>query len=713
MPETLDSVILETHTTSLVLACAAGERPRFHYWGPRLNRTDTDLLKRMTARQHAPGSADREIESSVLNEFGGGLGGATGFAAHRAGTNWASLFLVDSVLRPDPHSVTLVCRDEATQICARHFISLDPETHLLTLETEIENLGADALSVDWCAAASLPLDQRATQLFGFTGRWAGEFHREQIPQFTGSYVRENKSGRTSHDCFPGLLAGADGTTEQAGLCFAFHFGWSGNHRIRVDRLSDGHAFVQMGEYFFPGEVSLAPGETYKTPTLFAGVSQNGFSALSRQFHRHVTSQAMDDRITRKPRPIHYNTWEAVYFNHDQDTLFKLAEAAAEVGAERFILDDGWFGGRRSDKAGLGDWWVSEEVYPNGLGPLIEHVTGLGLEFGLWFEPEMVNPDSDLYRAHPDWVLHVEGVPTIPFRHQLALDLTRTEVSDYLFERMHNLLSAYDISYIKWDMNRDLHNPGREGRAVASRQTRALYALMDRIREAHASLEIESCSSGGGRADYGVLQRTDRIWTSDSNDALDRQRIQRGASYFFPLATLGAHVGPETCHITGRRLSMQMRVATALFGHMGMELNLLEESEENLQILKAGLALHKQHRALIHQGDFYRLETPEHVNAIALVAEDQSEALLSWCNLTGHLQTLPGRIYMTGLDPSRAYRTRIVWPNPVRSVSRPSVLEALDLGGDGTVIPSDALAQVGLQAPLLHPETCLIYHFEAE
>ncbi|MEO1553991.1 MAG: alpha-galactosidase [Pseudomonadota bacterium] len=705
-------VTLTTEQTSLVLDCAIGGRPSLLYWGPSLEHSDPDVLRLMTTRQHAPGGADAEIGSSLLNETGSGISGSSGFSAHRNGTGWASLFRVKQVRRPDLHRVDIVCEDEAANVRAVHFIGLNPESGLMTCETEIENLGEAPLAIDWCASVCLPPDPRATRLFGFTGRWSGEFHLEAVPPFLGSYVRENKSGRTSHDNFPGLIVGTDQTHEQAGLCFAYHLGWSGNNRVRVDRLSDGRAFVQMGEYFFPGEMSLRPGETYRSPRLYAGVSDHGFSALSRRFHDHLKNQVMDGRIEDKSRPVHYNTWEAVYFDHDHDTLFKLAEKAAGVGAERFILDDGWFATRRNDKAGLGDWWPSDDIYPDGLGPLVKHVTGLGMEFGLWFEPEMVNPDSDLFRQHPDWVLRAEGVEQVPFRSQLVLDLTRPEVSNYLFDRMHKLLSAHEISYVKWDMNRDVHHPGSRGHPVISQQTRALYSLIERLRDAHPNLEIESCSSGGGRADYGILGRTDRIWTSDSNDALDRQRIQRGASHFFPLQIMGAHVGPEVCHITGRRLSMEMRVATALFGHMGMELNLLEETPEDLHVLEAGIALHKTYRPLIHGGDFHRLDTPDHINAIGVVAKDQSEALFSWCNMSGHRETLPGRIYVPGLDPTRTYRTRIIWPAPVRSISRPSILEALDLGGAGADLPGEALAQVGLQVPLLHPETCLIFHLEA-
>jgi len=711
MTASTDTITLTTGDTSLVLDCREGERAAILHWGVKLSGTDAETLRKMATRQHAPGSSDREVAASLLNETGAGFAGPSGFAAHRGGADWASLFRVSEVEQSSPGEVRITCEASATHLRATHKIVLTQASGVLTFQTTIENLGDSPLSIDWCAPACLPLDPRMTRLFGFTGRWAGEFQLEEIPLFAGSYVRENIRGRTSHDAFPGLITSAAHTSEQAGPCFGYHLGWSGNHRLRVDRLSDGRGFVQMGEAFFPGEMGLAPGESYTSLRLHAAYSSEGFSALSRKFHRHLSDEVMDGRIRGKPRPVHYNTWEAVYFNHDQETLFELAEKAAWIGAERFVLDDGWFGGRRSDKAGLGDWWVSPEVYPEGLGPLVDHVTGLGMEFGLWFEPEMVNPDSDLYRAHPDWVLQVDGVEQVPSRSQLVLDLTRAEVSDYLFDCMHTLLRDHDISYIKWDMNRDIHHPGSSGRPVAHKQTRAVYALIQRLRAAHPGLEIESCSSGGGRADYGILARTDRIWTSDSNDALDRQRIQRGASHFFPLSVMGAHVGPQTCHTTGRRLTMEMRVASALFGHMGMELNLLKESERGLEVLIAGIALHKRHRELIHTGQFHRLDTPDHVNAVGVVSPAQDEALFSWCNLTGHRETLPGRLHVPGLDPTRDYRARIVWPRAVRSVSSPSVIDALDLAGEGSVLPAEALANIGLQVPLLHPETCLIYHFQ--
>ena len=706
-------VTLTAGNTSLVIECQIGARPRILYWGRRLQDTSPQLLKIMTTRQHAPGGADAEVGSSLLNETGSGISGLSGFAAHRSGMGWANFFTVQRIERPSTSEVRIVCLDATTSVWATHNIGFDPDSNLMTCQTNITNSGQDDLSIEWCAAASLPLDPRVERLYGFTGRWAGEFDTEEITSFTGSYVRENRNGRTSHDNFPGLIAATEEAVERSGPVFGFHLGWSGNSRISVDRLSDGRAFVQMGEYFFPGEMVLAPGKTYNTPTLFAGFTTRGLSALSRKFHHHVRHSVLDGRIAGKPRPIHYNTWEALYFDHDLEKLNALADAAADIGAERFVLDDGWFGSRRNDRAGLGDWRVSEDMYPDGLGPLVSKVKSLGMEFGLWFEPEMVNPDSDLFRTHPDWILQAEGREQVPFRGQYVLDLTRPEVIDYLYTSIHAILTEYDISYVKWDMNRDVHHPGSHGRPATSRQTRELYKLLKRIRADHPNLEIESCASGGARADYGILQHTDRIWTSDSNDALDRQHIQRGASHFFPLEILGAHVGPRVCHITGRQLSMEMRVATAFMGHMGMELNLLEENTKDLAILKAGIALHKTYRQLLHTGDYVRLDTPDHVNAVGVVATDKTEAVFSWANIKGHRETLPGRIFFPDLDRTKQYRIKIIWPSPVVSRTSPSIIDVADLGGAGAILPGEALMQVGLQTPLLAPETCLIYELVAE
>ena len=306
---------------------------------------------------------------------------------------------------------------------------------------------------------------------------------------------------------------------------------------------------------------LGTGEEYATPWLYAVWSDRGLDGLSAALHAW---QRARPGHPASPRPVVLNTWEAVYFDHGLERLTGLADTAAELGVERFVLDDGWFRGRRDDSAGLGDWYVDEDVWPDGLAPLIEHVRGRGMEFGLWVEPEMVNADSDLFRAHPDWVLGVPGRLPPEWRRQQVLDLANPDCFAYLLERLDALLGEYDIAFLKWDHNRDLV----EARVHA--QTLAVYRLLDELRARHPGVEIESCASGGGRVDLGILERTDRVWASDSNDALERQAIQRWTGLLLAPELVGAHVGPPRAHTTGRTHDLSFRVATALFGHFGFE-----------------------------------------------------------------------------------------------------------------------------------------------
>jgi len=704
--------ILKTAHSAFILESTIGTRPGILYWGKALEHTTPEEISLLSVRQWAHGGPAVDVSASLSNELGAGVPGPPGFIAHRNSSDWAAIFKVTEVIQENTNTARIICDDDNTKIRATYDLALDPASNVFTATTTIENLGTEIATIDWCSALCIPLDRRLTRLSAFTGRWAMEFQNQEIDAFRGSYVRENKSGRTSHDNFPGIIAKADFTSEKQGPAAGFHLGWSGNNRVRVDRHSDGRAFVQMGELFYPGEMEIPAGATYETPKLFASWSDQGLNKLSQQFHEHLSNSVMDGRIKRKPRPVHYNTWEAVYFDHSEEKLVALAEKAAWIGAERFVLDDGWFGSRRNDQAGLGDWWVSSDVYPNGLGPLTKRVQELGMEFGIWFEPEMVNPDSDLYRAHPDWILEANGVEQIPSRNQFTLDLTKPEVFDYLFEKITSIISEYNVAYVKWDMNREIHHPGSAGRGAIHRQTNAVYALMDKLRMHHKNLEIETCSSGGGRSDYGILKYTDRIWASDSNDALDRQTIQRGASYFFPLNVLGAHVGPKECHITRRTFTMDFRAATAFFGHMGMELDLFEETEDDLQILKSCIELYKEHRNLLHEGDFVRLDSSEYLNVVGVVAKNKNEALFSCAKTAGHSTTLPGRFRFADLDPAKRYRLKIIWPSTNISVTSPSIVETADLLDAGSIFSGEAILVHGIQLPLMHPESCIIYHFEA-
>ena len=708
---------LTTDKVELILEAEIGGRPRILHWGAPLGDVAPETLVRLSPRQPVWGGPDVPVEASLMNAVGTGWPGPPGLIVHRDGKDWAVDLRVVSVATPPWHSNAIVveCKDEVSGIHSAHEFRLDSLAQVLEAKTKLTNTGESPLLIEWCTTACLNLPNEIDRLRVFSGKWAMEMQVEELPlPLVGSIVRENRAGRTSHDTFPGLLALTAKTGETQGDAVGFHLGWSGNHRWRVDSLPNGDAVLQMGELFFPGEMSLGPNEVYETPSLHFAPSSQGLNELSRRFHWHVIDcvNVYRPRLG-KPRPIHFNTWEATYFDHDIETLKALANTAADVGAERFVLDDGWFGGRRNDRAGLGDWYVSKDVYPDGLHPLVDHVRSLGMEFGLWFEPEMVNPDSDLYRAHPDWVLGVDGVDPVPMRGQLPLDLTKPDVSDYLFERMDALIREYDIDYIKWDMNRDIQHPGSDGQAVAHDQVHAVYELMSRLLGQHLELEIESCASGGGRMDFGVLRYADRLWLSDSNDAHDRQIIQRGASYFFPPEVLGSHVGPETCHITGRRLSMAFRAGTAMFGHMGLEVDFTTETPEDLETLKAAIALHKRHRALIHSGDLRRLEPMDHHIAFGIVSRAKDEALFSLACMETVRHTHPQTLRLTGLSEDKTYRIKCIWPSDGLTATAGSILDTADLYGEGIVVSGRALMSFGLKPPLMRPDSVMVLYLKAD
>ena len=479
-----------------------------------------------------------------------------------------------------------------------------------------------------------------------------------------------------------------------------HTAWSGNHTQLADRLPDGRRYLQVGELLHPGELSLGPGESYRTPEVVAVHSDAGLTPATQRFHRHLRRRPSHPTT---PRPVLVNTWEAVYFDHDLEQLKALADRAARIGAERFVLDDGWFGSRRDDTAGLGDWVVSADAHPNGLGPLIDHVTGLGLEFGLWVEPEMVNPDSDLYRAHPEWALVDDGHEPVLARHQLVLDLARPEAFEHVLGQLDALLRDHDIAFLKWDMNRDhIAASGADGAAGTHAQTLATYWLIDELRRRHPGVEIESCSSGGARIDHEILRRTQRVWTSDCNDALERQTIQRGASMLVPPELMGAHIGPEVSHTTGRRHRLAFRAATAMFGHLGIEWNLLSLDDAELDALG-------RFRPLLHGGDQVRFDTEPAYVAHGVYAPDRSEALVSFACVASAISLTPPPFRLPGLDDARRYHVAHVplpgersGPNRVRPVW-------FDEGVDTT---GARLAQLGLQLPAMHPETAVLLHLTA-
>jgi alpha-galactosidase len=375
-----------------------------------------------------------------------------------------------------------------------------------------------------------------------------------------------------------------------------------------------------------------------------------------------------------------------------------------------VLDDGWFGSRRDDTSGLGDWVVARDVYPDGLAPLIDRVRSLGMEFGIWVEPEMVNPDSDLYRAHPDWALTTPGYEAPLARHQLVLDLDNPGAYAHVFGQLDALLRDHDISYLKWDMNRDhVQGAGADGAAGTHAQTLALYRLLDELRAAHPDVEIESCSSGGARIDHEILRRTDRVWTSDNNDALDRQTIQRGVSMFVPPELMGAHIGPTRAHTTGRVHSLAFRAATALFGHLGVEWDVQKLSDRDRDDLAAAIALHRRLRPLLHTGDAVRFDAEDGYVAHGVYAADRSEAVVSFAVLRSPASQTPPPLRLPGLDPDRSYEVRhLPLAGDVAGTGRhrPAWMDR------GVLLTGRQLAEVGVQPPALYPERAVLIHLTA-
>jgi alpha-galactosidase len=371
-----------------------------------------------------------------------------------------------------------------------------------------------------------------------------------------------------------------------------------------------------------------------------------------------------------------------------------------------VLDDGWFEGRDDDTSSLGDWRADPRKYPNGLGPLIDHVRGLGLEFGLWVEPEMASARSKLLTEHPDWTLHVEGRVQPLGRNQFVLDLTRGEVSEAIFAQLDALLTAHPISYLKWDMNRDLSHAASLGRPASHRQMLATYALIDRLRAAHPGVEIESCASGGGRADYEILRRTDRIWTSDNNDPVERQVIQRGFSIFFPPEVMGSHVGPSPSHGTGRRTSLSLRAWTALFGHMGIEADIRLFTDAERGRLAETIATYKTLRPLLHGGRTLRLEADD-PGAVAFMTIGEGRALVSHAQLTVPANPGPRRLRLDGLNPAATYRARLLTPPRDIGVAAPALTR-----GEAVIVSGAGLMTMGLPLPPLGPGQIAVVQLEA-
>ena len=643
---------------------------------------------------------DVAVPSAVLLPTGGmGFFGWPAITGHRAGKDFILHFSGWKV-EQDGRDAVLSASDPVARIAVAITLT-DHVSGLISMSTRLTNTGEADYQLDRCMAASFPAPAGELMLRSFTGMWGREFQTRRETLGNGMWIQESRRGRTSHDRLPTLFI------EGPGQRFGVTLGWSGNHQIAIDRTDDGQRLVHLGELFEPGEMILSAGESYVSPIAYAAPDSETFHAFVRTELTRWPGGAM------APRPVTLNTWEGNYFDHRIDSLKAQASAAAALGIERFVLDDGWFGQRNDDTSSLGDWDIDPRKYPDGLKPLVDHVTGLGMQFGIWFEPEMVNPVSELYNAHPDWALHVAGRPLLPSRTQLVLDLTRSDVSDYIFAKIDAVLSDHAVSYIKWDMNRDLtHAGGRDGRAKIAAQTRAVYALMDRIHSAYPQVEIESCASGGGRIDYGVLARTQRVWTSDCTDALERLEIQRGASLFLPPEILGSHISASPNHQTGRRHSLAFRAIVAMAYHLGVELNPLDLTDAERTELGLYINTHKRLRPLLHApGANFRLEPIDGRYVWGAASTGKIVVIVAQgAQMIGE-QPAPLRLPELVTRFGGTWRIASIIPAEPDFILTSEGQKRL-LAGDVGISLADA-GVVGLRLPMLRPESALLIELEPQ
>ncbi|MGL5302212.1 MAG: alpha-galactosidase [Aeromonas sp.] len=681
------------------------------HWGKKLHQPQPTQSQALV-RAVPYGRLDVDVPLTLFPDAGRGVFSSPALEGHRNGQDWSPVFSLIEI-DPQPHSLRLISQDKAAHLTLTSELRLDPDSDVLSIRHTLRNDGAEPFTVNRLAT-TLPLPARANECLSFYGRWVNEFQQHRHTLQHGGYQQENRRGRTSHEHFPALVVGSNGFSEQQGEVWGAHLAWSGNHRMRVDVKADGRRFLQAEAIYHPGEIALEQGAQISTPWLYATYSHAGLNPMSQQFHRFVRSDILQLPVRQNGqtmRPVHLNTWEGIYFDHDPAYIMQMATEAASMGVERFIIDDGWFKGRNNDKAALGDWYLDEQKYPEGLDPVINHVLAQGMEFGIWVEPEMINKDSDLYRQHPDWLLAMPAYEQPMGRNQYVLDLQNPAVFAYLSERLDALLSRYPISYLKWDMNREVVQPGHEGRAAQDAQVHNFYRLIDELKAKHPQVEIESCASGGGRVDFEVLKRVQRFWPSDNNDALNRQVIQRGFSYFFPPEVMGSHIGARHCHATRRVSDIHFRGITALFGHMGIELDPVKESAQEKAGFAKYIALHKQYRELLHTGTTYRIAADDGAQMIhGVVAADQSAALVMVALVDMQTYALGGVLRVPGLAADRHYRVKLV--AQADNFHQGLVNQQPAWTHEGIELTGEWLAEVGLAMPVLDPSTAILIEFTA-
>jgi alpha-galactosidase len=641
------------------------------YWGGRLGAHDS-----IPPAQSLPEWASFDSSYSTTPQeyagWGGGLFTEPALKVSFADGNRDLVLHFMRATQNDAQSLEMLLKDISREIYVTLRYSIDPESGILARSASIENREKQPVLIEQAAAAQWTLPSARYTLRYLTGRWAGEWTLNQEPIHGGARVIESRRGTTGHQANPWFAISRDGGQGTAGSALADEehgevwFGalaWSGSWRITVEQDQLDAVRVTGGFNPFDFGYKLKPAEHLETPVFYGGYSNHGLGGASRLLHRFEIAHILPHAPDPRPRPVIYNSWEATEFKVDEAGQVALAEKAASIGVDRFVMDDGWFGQRKNDHAGLGDWYVNPEKFPHGLKPLIDKVHALAMDFGLWVEPEMVNPDSDLYRKHPDWVLNFAGRPRSESRNQLVLNLARTDVRDYIERFLDKLLTENDIAFLKWDYNRNWSEPGwdqvpvDEQRGVYVEFIRNLYSILADLRKKHPKVEIESCSGGGGRVDLGILHYTDEVWTSDNTDPFDRLSMQDGFSYAYTPQIMMAWVTDSPHWFNGRSTSLTYRMISSMQGSLGIGANLNHWTAEDFVTAKRLISAYHSVQRTIVRGDLYRIISPRDGNemsATETVSSDKHQAVIfAFTHSTQEGRGFP-LLQLQGLDPDADY-----------------------------------------------------------
>lgn len=695
------AVLLHSDEASLVLELDPVRGALWRHCGARVAAEDVPALAE--ARGLASFAMDHDLSLAAVPPAGFGWFGPAVLAAR----NQAGAAITFAPERWDvagtPREITLSAEDSLAGLEYRLTIGL-MAGGAFRFAARVTNTGGAPVMIDALASLQLPLPATAERIISWRGRHNAELAECAEPMPRHIWQRASRRGISGHGGPPGAYVLDRDAGWHSGLAYAVQLAWSGDSALFIERDDEGYWTLAAAAALAPGEIVLAPGESHQAPPALLAVSVQGRCGAMQQQHAAVRSLLQWPGGAMRPRPVHLNSWEACYFDHDAARIERLARAAAAVGIERFVLDDGWFKGRRDDTSALGDWVPDPATYPQGLTPLARAVEAMGMAFGLWVEPEMISPDSDLYRAHPDWALALPGRAQPTARNQLVIDMRRAEVRDHLFARLDALLAETPIGYLKWDHNRD-HAP-----SGGTAQTRGTYDLLARLREAHPNVEIEGCAGGGGRSDAGLAPYVHRFWTSDNIDAAARVGMQRGFLAFLPPEIMGSHIGASPAHATGRSQSMAFRAAVACMGHLGVELDPDALSATEREELAGWIAFYKRWRHVLHGTP---VDLGEGADGLVWQAQGSAEEKLLFAIRTAPPQDRrpqPLRLPFAAAQEGWNVSLLAVAEHPEHGIPRAALFDRMARAP--VAFTGSWLAAAGLPMPVQKAESVAIFRLEA-